>query len=95
VPFAELAGIKAALEALPLPEVVLKSSFTFGEDARGKPAVWGWFILSDNVKNTQLSDILILLQDRMRAALDQLGSEAWPYIRLSRESEQQDAGSPG
>lgn len=95
---AEVAAIREALDALPLPDTVREYRGSLRPDSEGEPGVYILFLMDDRLdEKAFLSEVSRITDPAMSAILDAPGTERLPYPRYRYFSEQSeiDSDHPG
>jgi hypothetical protein len=72
-----------------LPEWVRDLRIDAGVDANGDPSIWIWVEVSDDAaKSEVLAQNTRIIRERVEAAVRQLNTGYWPYVRFRTVSEQ-------
>lgn len=89
----ELRLLREAMKKVDFPDSVETWDYEFGRDSSAEPAVWIWLIVDDAAaEDTTLADVTIRLRREIHRAVQSVGLERWPYVRVRTVSEQGSIG---
>ena len=81
--------ISRVLETTPVPDYVVNWFFEVGSDSTGDPAIWIYFLVTDEAAaRPDLTKAITDVDHRIRERLAQEDIHRWPYVRVRTVSEQ-------
>lgn len=71
---------------LPLPEIIKRVTFRFGDDSDGSPAVWITIVTDGNINPSRAKiEQLHRAAEAFRADVRNSDTDRWPYIDIKTE----------